>query len=156
MLYSDDTKRPEDGNTNQRYDVFISHSTRHDSKHRERVDALASALTGLGLTVFLDRAADIEGQELTRVLESAIRASTMGLLVLTRSALASTWVGGEIDRMLSQQLCVMALRLEKESQAPAWIKPEHVLEMFSLESLPLIAGRIRKAVSECLSRDSAG
>lgn len=160
MLYSNDTKRPGRDKTKRRYDVFISHSTRLDLKHRERVDALSHALKNLGLKVFLDRTERLEGQAITQVLRSAIETSAIGLLVLTRRALASAWVDDETNRMLCQQLCgkmrVMALRLEKGCQAPAWIKPEDVLEMFSLESLPSIAGRIMEAAREFLSTDSPG
>ncbi len=135
-----------------RYDVFISHSSSSLAKHRRLVDDLAYVLRQLGLKVFLDRTELIEGKDLDDSLRTAIKAATVGLIVLTHKALASVWVRREINQMQRQWLAcrmrIMVLRLEEGCQVPEGVSPEDVFDLKSPVYLAEIADEVKKAASK--------
>jgi hypothetical protein len=130
------------------YDVFISHSTRYPANQRQLVDALVYGLEQEGLNVFLDRNELAEGNELLPSLESSVKESSIGIIVLTTKALNSAWVRAECKFMLRFGKPILGLLLEKGCPVPEYISHHDVIEFDSTDDLAEIVIRIKRAAGK--------
>jgi hypothetical protein len=155
MALSDTHKNPTGDRPKHGYDIFISHSSRIDVADRELVDELAGALRHRGFNVFLDRTHLAKGQKLFETLYEAISESTAGLIICTRQAHASNWVGFEVQEMelrrLCGAMCIVALRLEPDCQIPLDITPSVIIDPPDRFDLTDVADRVAHAARNCLS-----
>lgn len=134
----------------EKYHVFLSHSTRSDSRLRETVDDLASVLQSNGLSVFIDRQSVEKDIDLSVALEEAIRRSAVGVLVMTQRALASRWVAREIDAMVDQvvagKMRVVWLGVESGCRKPEGLPMLEEIEPLCPQNLRVLAERIIRLV----------
>ena len=139
----------------QRFDVFISHSTRSDLDRRGMVDRLARDLHDRGLSVFLDRLSVRAGDDLFRTLETAIKRSSVGVLVMTAKALDSSWVALEVAEMakraLEGRMKVVGLRLEP-CKPPRALTGLKLLELRRRRDLSRVVSVIIRAVGTSRGR----
>lgn len=85
----------------QTWDVFISHAS-EDKAAVAR--PLRSALTQLGLTVWLDEAELQIGDSLRRKIDEGIRSSRYGVVVLSESFFRKGWPNHELDGLVTRSV----------------------------------------------------
>jgi len=95
----------------QTWDVFISHAS-EDKGTVAR--PLREALTKLGITVWLDEAELRIGQSLRRKIDSGIRSSRFGVVVLSESFFCKGWTNHELDGLVTRTVA------GKQSLLPIW------------------------------------
>jgi hypothetical protein len=95
----------------QTWDVFISHAS-------EDKDAVArplrDALTGLGVTVWLDEAEMRIGHSLRRKIDEGIRSSRFGVVVLSEDFFRKGWTNHELDGLVTRTVA------GEQSLLPIW------------------------------------
>jgi hypothetical protein len=113
------------------HDIFISHSTRINLRHRKFVDELATTLESHGHNVFLDRL-HLKSGVIMPSLRNAIQNSTIGILVLTKKSLKSIWVARECEEMVKcwslGRMRLVVLRLDSDCLIPEGLPNENVID----------------------------
>jgi len=95
----------------QTWDVFISHA----SEDKESVARpLRDALTGLGITVWLDEAQMRIGSSLRRKIDDGIRSSRFGIVVLSEAFFRKGWTNHELDGLVTRTVA------GEQSLLPIW------------------------------------
>ncbi len=95
----------------QTWDVFISHAS-EDKAAVAR--PLRSALTGLGVTVWLDEAQVHIGHSLRRKIDEGIRSSRFGVVVLSEAFFGKGWTNHELDGLITRTVA------GEQSLLPIW------------------------------------
>jgi hypothetical protein len=95
----------------QTWDVFLSHA----SEDKEAVAVpLRDALTARGVTVWLDKTEMRIGDSLRRKIDAGIRASRMGIVVLSDSIFSKGWTNHELDGLVTRTVA------GEQSLLPIW------------------------------------
>lgn len=93
------------------WDVFISHAS-------EDKDAVArplrDALTGAGITVWLDEAQMKIGHSLRRKIDDGIRSSRFGVVILSKAFFRKGWTNHELDGLVTRTVA------GEQSLLPIW------------------------------------
>ena len=82
------------------FDVFISYA----SEDSEVAEALAGALTALGVRVWLDRLVIRVGASLRRSIDQGLASSTYGVVVLSPSFLRKPWPQRKLDGLVAREM----------------------------------------------------
>jgi|GEM_PF-3698727 hypothetical protein len=134
------------------FDLFISHSSRRDPDDHELIDALAKALQRRNLRIFVDRLQLKKGQELLSSLDEAMSSSLLGLVVLTRKAVASGWVDYELDVMRRQcaikRMRILVLRLDSGCTVPRGIRIDDVIDITDRHDITGLADKIVSVIRD--------
>jgi hypothetical protein len=127
----------------QTWDVFISHA----SEDKDTVARpLRDALTGLGVTVWLDEAQMRIGHSLRRKIDDGIRSSRFGVVILSDSFFRKGWTNHELDGLVTRTVA------GEQSLLPIW----HDLTADEIKAYsPSIADKIAMNTSEYSIEDIA-
>jgi hypothetical protein len=108
----EDPKEPEgDVLGGQTWDVFISHAS-EDKATVAR--PLRDALSGMGITVWLDEAQMRIGHSMRRKIDEGIRSSRFGVVVLSEAFFRKGWTNHELDGLVTRTVA------GEQSLLPIW------------------------------------
>jgi HJR/Mrr/RecB family endonuclease len=127
--------------------IFISHSGEDASAAR----TIARALKDADLSVWLDQWDLAPGDDLERMIKSAITGSDVAIILLSPAALESDWVNAEIEMVLAEELqrrgMEVVIALLSPSDLPDVLRSRQVVDLSGpnlTHQLERLVDRIRR------------
>ena len=139
------------------FDVFISHSSLDKN---DVARPLAKSLESLGLKVWLDEEQLLVGDSIRRGIESALRESRFGVIILSPAYLSSEWGQKELDSFFTKE------KRNKKSILPIyhgvsiedvelhWPMLADKISLNTSDDINSLAGRIRDSIQNSSSTSS--